>query len=683
MSLETTNTQSAVTNDFIKPFILNCKLAPTPQNNPKYFVKEKLKSGEEIVLGDPRTTRALVALMNQHAVIGGAAAHWGGPAAFAEIMSATHALMFKKSNAKENLEWHQKYNFINDAGHTENGIYALRANYGFDNLTFNDLKKFRSIESKLTGHGEAHLNPEGVLISNGPLGSGVAQAQGLAMADKLANNNRTTILTLSDGGSMEGEAKEAFAAIPGLAKVGKLNPFIMIISDNNTKLSGRIDKDSFSMEPTFESLSTLGFKVLNCPEGHNLSKVLYCIEEALDLTSRDPRTPVIIWFKTIKGKGVKSTEESPSGGHGYPLKPYDQNLLPFLQEIYNNQLPTEFENWAKEILSQKPTGEKAPATPKEKVQKGVSKALFECAQAGYPVVSLTADLAGSTGVSDFQKKYPNRTFDLGVAESNMVSSAIGFSVNGFIPVIDTFAQFAITKGNLPLIMASLSQGPIIGMLSHTGFQDAADGASHQATTYFSALAGIPHTQLISLSCSGEAHRLITSGIEYFSHCRKNNTVPDSLIYFLGREDYLANFSAQAQDWGKPQTLSEGSDLLIVATGPTVEMALAAKELLLKQGKNVTVVNHAFINRPDAQAFSSLLEKNKFRLLTVEDHQIVGGMGQMLIHALVVTSKIQFKATTLGINGDFGQSSYSAKQLYQKHGFDTDAIVQHSLKMMLA
>jgi len=197
----------------MKALPLKIKLAPTPKNAPKYSLKIKNTKGEEIVVADPRATRALVALMNQHATIGRAACHWGGPAAFAEMLAATHAIMF----SDKNKNWYDTYNFVNDAGHAENGVYALRANYGFDNLTFDDLKKFRSIESKLTGHGEAHLNPEGVFISNGPLGSGVPQAQGLAMADKILGNDRVTLCVLSDGGAMEGEAKEAFAAIPGLA----------------------------------------------------------------------------------------------------------------------------------------------------------------------------------------------------------------------------------------------------------------------------------------------------------------------------------------------------------------------------------------------------------------------------------------------------------------------------------
>ena len=107
----------------------------------------------------PQASRALIALMDMCAVNGGAASHWGGPAAFAEIISAIHGIMF----AVKGRQWYEAFNFVNDAGHCENGIYALRANYGFDGMTFENLKGFRSIKSKLTGHGESHLNPEGVL----------------------------------------------------------------------------------------------------------------------------------------------------------------------------------------------------------------------------------------------------------------------------------------------------------------------------------------------------------------------------------------------------------------------------------------------------------------------------------------------------------------------------------------
>src|SRR6516225_145596 len=92
------------------------KLASTPKAALKFSARVKNAAGQDITLGDPRATRALVALMDVHAVVGGAACHWGGPAAFAEINAAIHGIMF----ATAGREWHEAFNFTNDAGHTEN-----------------------------------------------------------------------------------------------------------------------------------------------------------------------------------------------------------------------------------------------------------------------------------------------------------------------------------------------------------------------------------------------------------------------------------------------------------------------------------------------------------------------------------------------------------------------------------
>ena len=649
------------------PLKLKNKLAPTPIHNPKYALTMK----DQTVLADPRATRTLVALMNQHAVIGGAAAHWGGPAAFAEIMSAIHGIMFKNKT----LAWYEQFNFVNDAGHAENGIYALRANYGFDGLTFNDLKKFRSIESKLTGHGEAHLNPEGVFISNGPLGSGLPQAQGLCMADKIIGKKRTTLCVLSDGAAMEGEAKEAFAAIPGLALKNKMNPFILIISDNNTKLSGRIDVDSYSMQPTLESLQTLGWKLVTVINGHDLEKVYEAINLEIINAENNSSQPIALVFKTIKGYGVKSTMESASGGHGYPLAPYDDKLLSFINEIYNGETPVEFSDWAQEILKNKPAPKVGSTVKTEKVQDGFARALINAAKKGYPVFSLSSDLSGSTGVKAFHQDFPNNYIDLGIAESNMISCAVGLSKVGLIPIVDTFAQFAITKGNLPLIMAGLSEGPIIGIFSHTGFQDAADGASHQATTYLSAIANIPHVTVINCACSDESEALMTKAIEKFSTDRQNGITPNSFIFFLGRENHPSSYVAGMKyEWMKANVLTTGKDVTIVAAGPMLAKAILAEELLAKENIKATVINHAFINHVDIECLKSALQNTNGKLITIEDHQVVGGMGSIILHALH-TSGIKYNAKTLGINGEFGQSAYKADQLYARFDLNAEGIIK--------
>lgn len=651
------------------------KLAKAPTGEPKYFVEVKNSKGQSVKVGDPKVTRALVALMDQHAVIGGAAAHWGGPAAYAEMSSALHHIMF--SSTSNGSQWYENFNFVNDAGHAENGIYALRANLGFDNLTFDDLRKFRSIESKLTGHGEAHLNPEGVYISNGPLGSGLPQAQGLALADKLLGNKRSTVCIISDGACMEGEAKEAMAAIAGFANKGKLNPFVMIISDNNTKLGGRITDDSFSMKPSFESLSALGFEVMNLENGHDLQAVYTTLESAIEKANSNPNKAVALVIKTIKGYGVKSTEQSASGGHGYPLGAYDEKLPAFIQEIFSENAPEYFMNWANEILASKPEKKAAnPNAPKtDKVQTGVAEALIQACEEGLPIYSVSSDLGGSTGIKAFQQKFPNNFLDVGIAESNMISAAIGLSKAGFIPVVDTFAQFGVTKGNLPLIMSQLSGGPVICLFSHSGFQDAADGASHQATTYFSAVAGIPNTTVISLSCKAEAKEYMYQAVKRFEAAVKAGKTPETTVFFFGRENHPLTYTENTKfEWGKAQVLRQGRDGVVVTNGPLVQEALAAGEVLSKKGIEITVINNPFVNQIDVETISKELKNNKNKLITVEDHQLVGGAGAMLTHALKLAG-CEFSVKSLANLGHFGQSAYQAKQLYTLHKIDSNAIIE--------
>src|SRR5256884_314624 len=580
----------------LAPFKLKSQLADTPKQAPKYLVKVKNSQGQPVVLGDPRATRALVALMDVHAVNGGAACHWGGPAAFAEIMAAIHGIMVSVTGR----EWHEAFNFVNDAGHTENGVYALRANYGFDGMTFEDLKPFRSIKSKFTGHGESHLNPEGVLLSNGPLGSALPQSQGLAIADKVAKRDRVTICTMSAGAAVEGEAKEAFAAIPGLAAKAR----------------------------------------------------------------------------------------------GFPLAT-GEKIVDWVNEIYSgHQPPEEFLDWAKALRldwEQKEAAKKAkaaasptataPAVKKDKVQSGLAKAAVRAAQEGLPVYSISADVQGSTGISLFQKSLPDRFIEVGIAEANMISTGAGFAKAGFIPIVDTFGQFGVTKGNLPLTMAALSQAPVIALFSHVGFQDAADGASHQATTYLAATSAIPHTIVIAPSCSDEAEAFMYQAIKRYAVDRASGKDGDTYIFFVGRENYPLSWVENARyEWGRAQVLQEGSDVVLVACGPLLSKAIEAGKKLAEQNIKATVINNPFINRVGLDTIGAAVKTCSGRVATIEDHQVIGGMGAQVSHALSQAG-ITHRIKSLGIHGEFGQSAYVAEHLYEKHGLTAKKRIEAALTLI--
>ena len=643
----------------ITPLKIKKSLQDAPSQPPKYSKTINSTNGEEIICGDPVISRALVALMDLGAVNGGAASHWGGPAAIAECMSALHSIMFKEP------KWFEKYNFVNDIGHGENGIYALRANLGYGDLDFNTLKGFRSIESKLTGHGESHLYPEGVLLSNGPLSSALPQSQGLAHADKLLGNDRVTVISMSDGASMEGEAKESFAAIPGLCKRGVMNPFVLIISDNNTKLSGRIDADSFSMHPTFESMETLGWNVVKIENGNDLESCYQGLEKAFNEVKND--RPVFVWLKTTKGFGVKATADAASGGHGFPIKAYSDDIIGFVDEITGGNTPSELASWAKE-LTNKPETKSSSSVPAEKSQAGLARGANKAKAEGLPVYSVSCDVAGSTGIAAFQKENSDSYIDIGIAESNMIGHAAGLSRAGIIPIVDAFAAFGITKGNLPLIMASLSSCPMIAIFSHTGFQDAADGASHQSLTYLSAVSSIPNTKTVIVSTSKEAEELMYEAIKDIATKRESGKQADSYIFFVGRENFPKELDGVAvSKLGKAQVIKSGTNGVIVSAGPTLFKALEVADEL-----GATVINLSSVNDPDVQTITSELNKAGNKLITVEDHQLIGGLGAQLVHALK-NSGAEFTVKTLGVKGHFGQSAYTAGQLYDQNGLGCSAI----------
>lgn len=712
-----TNTVKSTATDSVKPLAIASSLASSNGLRPQWSAKIQRRGGREVAAADPNATRAMVALMDMEAQLGGAASHFGGPSAFAELMSALHGLMFDEAEV-EKRPWHELFHFVNDAGHCENGLYALKANYRMAGLTLASLREFRSITSKLTGHGEAHLFPEGVLVSNGPLGSGLPQAQGLALADSLLPRSgraaRVTICALSDGGAMEGEAREAIAAIPGMAARGRMAPFVLVISDNRTKLSGRIDQDCFSMDPSFRALESFGWRVLRLDDGHSLQACTAALEEAIEAARLNPMVPIVIHAKTVKGKGNKKAEDSATGGHGFPLKSAKE-LPAFLSEIYGGgAVPSEFTSWSETVLRREEAlaakksaagggeaglragAKKLKATPSEKIQIGVAQAMIAARKRGRPVVSVSADLQGSTGVADFHKAFPAASFDIGIAESNMISTAAGLSLAGYIPFVDTFAQFGVTKGALPLTMANLSQAPVIGIFSHTGFQDAADGASHQALSFYAQVSSIPHVEVYSLSTSSEAEDLVGEAIESFALAREAGRVPPSRVFFLGRENFPRKLIGEKEkhllaEW--PILLSPSDDasfvpsrkiVTIVAGGSLVPEALKAADALSEKGVGSYVLHASNVNHPDLKTLAACLAASEGRLVTVEEHRLVGGMGAMLTHAWktrIKTHERPLQLRSLGIDDHFGQSAYSALDLYKKHGLDAEAILTAGLDLV--
>jgi transketolase len=133
-------------------------------------------------------------------------------------------------------------------------------------------------------------------------------------------------------------------------------------------------------------------------------------------------------------------------------------------------------------------------------------------------------------------------------------------------------------------------------------------------------------------------------------------------------------------WGKAQVLSEGKDITVVASGPMVAKAIEAGAQLQAAGITATVISNPFVNRVDLATIGAAVRATSGRLITIEDHQVLCGMGAMVSHALSCAG-IAHQAKSLGIQGDFGQSAYLADQLYQRNGMSAAGIVEAAKALM--
>lgn len=156
---------------------------------------------------------------------------------------------------------------------------------------------------------------------------------------------------------------------------------------------------------------------------------------------------------------------------------------------------------------------------------------------------------------------------------------------------------------------------------------------------------------------------------------------ESYIFFVGRENYPLSWVADAKyPWEKAQVLSQGTDVVLIGCGPLLDKAINAGKKLAERGIKATVINNPFINRVDLETIGAAVRAAQGRVVTIEDHQVVGGMGAQVSHRLSQAG-IAHRMTSLGICGEFGRSAYVAEHLYQLYGLTTDRMVEAAVALM--
>ncbi|MBY0756799.1 transketolase family protein [Clostridium sardiniense] len=296
------------------------------------------------------------------------------------------------------------------------------------------------------------------------------------------------------------------------------------------------------------------------------------------------------------------------------------------------------------------------------------KALKDLASMNKNVVVLDADLSKSTKTADFKAVAPERFFNMGIAEANMMGVAAGMSTCGKIPYVSTFAMFAAGRA-FEQIRNSICY-PRLNVkvcATHAGLTVGEDGASHQAIEDLSLMRSIPNMTVINPADAVETDAVIKAIAEIDGPCYVR----------LGRAavNVINDKDTYKFELGKGVTLREGNDLTIVATGIMVDAALEAAEMLAKDGVSARVINIHTIKPIDRELLVKAA-KETGALVTAEEHSVIGGLGSAVSE--VLTEEYPVPVLKVGVQDKFGESG-KPNELLEAYGLTAENIAEKAKK----
>lgn len=300
---------------------------------------------------------------------------------------------------------------------------------------------------------------------------------------------------------------------------------------------------------------------------------------------------------------------------------------------------------------------------KKATRESYGETLLELGEQNNNVVVLDADLSAATKTNLFAQKYPERFFDMGIAEANMIGTAAGLATCGKIAYASTFAAFAAGRA-YDQIRCSVAYPKLNVKIcaTHSGITVGEDGATHQMIEDLSMMRTMPNMLVMCTSDDLQTKWAVQEISKY------EGPVYLRLARVKTRKIYDEN---QKFELGKAIQIGEGTDATVFATGVTVEQALLAKDELEKQGINIRVVDIHTIKPIDEKMIIKCAQETK-KLISVEDHNIIGGLGSAISE--VLTDKYPKKLTKLGIKDCFGMSG-KAEELVKYFGIDSETIVE--------
>ncbi len=507
-------------------------------------------------------------------------------------------------------------------------------------------------------------------FDTGHSSTAISAALGLVKARDLSGEKHKVVAVLGDGALTGGMAFEA------LNNAGRLKTnFIIVLNDNNMSISENVgglanylaklrtnskytgfkenmeitlnrmpgvgkvivdklkrskDAVKYFMLPSM-FFEDMGLTYIGPIDGHDIGSLMAAFEAAARA-----KKAVVVHVLTKKGKGYPLAEKYPSKFHG--VEPFD-------------------------IKSGQSTSQEKNAS----YTKVFSDAMLNIAKENNKVVAITAAMPFGTGLSDFMKQYPDRFFDVGIAEEHAVTFAAGLAMGGYKPVVAIYSTFLQRAYDQIILDVCINQLPVIFAIDRAGITGR-DGKTHQGTFDLSFLSHIPNLVVMAPKNSFEFEEMLRYGVAYNGPVAIRYPKGDA---YTGLKEYQAPV-----ELGRSELLWEGRELAILAVGSMVKTGVEVVELLKARGRNATLVNVRFVSPMDTQILEHLSDKHRV-FVTLEENVKSGGYGQKVADYLCEKRKQEIRLINISVPDQFIEHG-GVSELHKRFGLDAQSIVDKIL-----
>lgn len=510
----------------------------------------------------------------------------------------------------------------------------------------------------------------------GHSGTSISAASGFAEAGSLKGDEKKIIAVIGDGSMTTGMAFEGLNWAGDREKnmivvlndnemsispnVGALSSYLNRLMTGNALTKLRINTKNLlkkvpgvgryiikfihQIEESWKTLfvpgalfEEMGFTYVGPLEGHRLSHLIKNFENVRGFPG-----PVLVHVVTKKGKGYEFAEEDPLGFHG--VAPFDVETGQAISS--SADIPS--------------------------YTKVFGETLVKLAHADSRIVAITAAMCEGTGLNLFSQEFPERFYDVGIAEQHAVTFAAGLAIEGLSPVVAIYSTFLQRAYDQIVSDVCMQKLPVVFAVDRGGLVGE-DGATHQGLMDYSYLRSIPNIIVMAPKDENELQHMLKTAV--------GCGLPVSLRYPRGKGTGVRlDSEPKSLEVGKGEVLKEGADLAIIAIGLIVNPAVSAAEKLSKEGLSIKVINARFVKPLDEELIIKTAAANK-KIITIEENVLQGGFGSAVLELLAEKNIAGVSVKRLGIPDEFVYHATQAEQRH-KYGLDEEGIILAVKEMLL-